>query len=107
MFGRTGRNRMAGKEFGATVPEEEYLRFQVRFGGFYGATKWFITSALKEFNDRVEREPTLQLQIAQAIENMVQEAREAKNTPEGGTDGQIGKDSDQRGDGKVLRDHTP
>jgi hypothetical protein len=66
---------MATKEFGASVPEEEYQRFQVRFGGFYGATKWFITTALKEFNDRVEREPTLQLQVAQAIESMVQEAR--------------------------------
>ena len=78
---------MAGKEFGASVPEEEYLRFQVRFGGFYGATKWFINSALKEFNDRVEREPSLQLQVAQAIEQMVQQTRESKLTPEGGENG--------------------
>lgn len=78
---------MAGKEFGASVPEEEYTRFQVRFGGFYGATKWFINSALKEFNDRVEREPTLQLQVAQAIEQMVQSNREARLIPEGGEHG--------------------
>jgi hypothetical protein len=68
----------AGKEFGATVPEEEWQRFKQNTGMIYGATNWFINAALKEFNDRVDANPTLKMMVQQSIESMLVEKREAK-----------------------------
>lgn len=69
----------AGKEFGATVPEEEWQRFKHNVGMIYGATNWFINTALKDFNDRVEANPTLKMLVQQSIESMLVEKREANN----------------------------
>jgi hypothetical protein len=69
---------MAGKEFGATVPETEWQRFKQNTGMIYGATNWFINTALKEFNDRVEANPTLKVMVSQSIESMLVERREEK-----------------------------
>lgn len=98
---------MATKEFGAAVPEEEYFRFQQRFGGFYGATKWFITNALQQFNDRVEKEPTLVLQIQQSIEQMVQRAREEEITFIPGIGMRKGSDPITPEDWEIILQYRP
>jgi hypothetical protein len=66
-----------GKEFSAVVPEAEYERFKLNFGK-YGSVNWFINTALKEFNDRVEANPSSRDLINQAIETMLVERREAR-----------------------------
>lgn len=67
---------MAGeKEFSAKVPEPEYLRFKNQFP-MYGAVNWFINTALKEFNDRVEANPNLRELVSQSVEQMLVERRE-------------------------------
>jgi hypothetical protein len=56
-------------EFSALVPTPEYEKFRRRFPG-YGASTWFINSALLEFNARMEQHPELQKEIEKSIEAM-------------------------------------
>lgn len=71
-------------EFSAKVPDEEYDRFKARFP-VYGAVNWFINTALKEFNDRVEANPTLQLLVNDSISTMLTERRESSGNNSGGS----------------------
>lgn len=68
------------KEFSAKVPEEEYDRFVKNTGGTYGATTWFITTALKMFNDRVEQHPTMRQDLETAIQSFLVERKAEART---------------------------
>lgn len=62
---------MPERDFGAKVPEREYERFRANFPQ-YGATTWFINTALRRFNDEVERNPTAADLVDVAISGMVE-----------------------------------
>jgi hypothetical protein len=68
------------KEFSAKVPEEEYDRFVKNTGGTYGATTWFITTALRMFNDRMEQHPTAQEDLQAAINSFLVERKTEART---------------------------
>lgn len=57
-------------EFSSSVPKEEYDFFKENFPQ-YGAVKWFINTALKEFNDRVRENPSLREQVNGAVQSML------------------------------------
>ena len=59
------------RDFGAKVPTTEYERFRNNFP-MYGATTWFINTALKRFNDAVERNPSMLDKVDEAIIRMVE-----------------------------------
>lgn len=61
-------------EFSSHVPTAEYKFFKENFPQ-YGAVKWFITSALIEFNEQVRQNPSLKEQINGAIEQMLETSR--------------------------------
>ena len=61
-------------EFGAPVPTAEYKFFKENFPQ-YGAVKWFITSALLNFNEQVRANPTAKEHIERSIEQMVETNR--------------------------------
>lgn len=66
------------REFSARVPEEEVQKFVKHTDGIYGATTWFINSALKEFNKRMDENPDLlQEQVRQSIRGFTREREEA------------------------------
>lgn len=69
----------AGKEFSAVVPDEEYDFFTKNFP-IYGATKWFINSSLKEFNQKVRDNPSIRQLVIESIEEMVQLGKDAKKS---------------------------
>lgn len=73
-------------EFSSHVPKEDYDYFREQFPQ-YGATKWFITSALREFNERVRANPTLKEQVAYSIEHMLETSRLIKEATAGGETG--------------------
>lgn len=58
-------------EFSAKVPADLYLRFKDLVPG-YGGTQWFINAALAGFVARVEGNPTLQDQVAESVDAMLQ-----------------------------------
>lgn len=66
------------KEFSAKVPEEEYERFRKHLP-MYGAVNWFINTALKEFNDRLEANPSLRANAVDAIDQLLVDRREITN----------------------------
>lgn len=57
-------------EIGAPVPTAEYEFFKESFPQ-YGSVKWFINSALLEFNERIRANPSLKEQINAAIQQML------------------------------------
>ena len=61
-------------EFSARVDEAEVERFKGMFPQ-YGSATWFITTALKAFNDQAAKNPTMQDMVDIAIESMVEENR--------------------------------
>jgi hypothetical protein len=58
-------------EFSAKVPREEYEFFRDTFPQ-YGASTWFITSALVEFNARLRENPSLKEHVDRSIDAMLQ-----------------------------------
>lgn len=64
-------------EFSAKVPDDEYRRFKDKFP-MYGAVNWFINTALKEFNDKVEANPSLRQLVADSIEELVTTNRDTR-----------------------------
>lgn len=66
---------MAAEEkvkFAGLVPVEEFDKFREVFPQ-YGATNWFINTALVRFNQLVEDNPVLKNAVDEAIENMLDE----------------------------------
>lgn len=57
-------------EFSARVPQSEYARFKARFPQ-YGSVQWFINSVLKQFNDRLQAEPSLEEVIHESIQSSI------------------------------------
>ena len=57
-------------DFAARIPREPYNEFKENFP-MYGATTWFIETALIEFNALVRENPSLKAHVAQAVANMV------------------------------------
>lgn len=62
-------------EFSARVPRESYEEFRRFFPG-YGATTWFINTALENFLEECRKSPEAVERIQSAIDAMVQENRE-------------------------------
>lgn len=62
-------------DFGGRVSEVDYDRFRSLFPQ-YGATTWFITTALKSFLKSMEKDPTAHEQVDAAITSMVETNRE-------------------------------
>lgn len=74
-------------EFSSHVPREEYEFFKEMFPQ-YGATKWFINTALVEFNERVRNDASVKNIVAHAIDHMLETSRllrEATAAGESGT----------------------
>ena len=63
------------KEFSANVPAEEYQYFRLAFPQ-YGAVTWFITEALRHFNEHLAANPSIRHSISISITRMVDENRE-------------------------------
>lgn len=57
-------------ELSAEVPREEYEFFREQFPQ-YGASKWFITTALIEFNARIREQPSLKEHVDASIQQML------------------------------------
>lgn len=65
------------REFSARVPEEEVKKFMQHTDGIYGATTWFINTALKEFNERLDKEPDkLRDLVRESIRSFTREREE-------------------------------
>lgn len=64
------------REFGGTVPLEEYELFREAFPQ-YGATNWFINHALKAFNQQIRENPILKTGVDQAIDSMLDDTLRA------------------------------
>lgn len=60
----------ATKEFSAHVPIEEYNFFMEQVGS-YGAAKWFINTALKQFNQKLRENPSARRLVEESIEEML------------------------------------
>jgi hypothetical protein len=70
----------ATAEFSAHVPREEYEFFREVFPQ-YGASKWFIVSALVEFNKQVRENPKYRELVNDAIAEMLAANRETTDAP--------------------------
>jgi hypothetical protein len=68
------------REFSARVPEEDYKEFVRLTDGVYGATTWFITTALKTFIGQQKETPTPREQIVKAIRSMIEDRKEEVRT---------------------------
>lgn len=58
------------KKFCGFVPAEEVYRFRAAFPQ-YGATQWFLTTALKRFNDEIAAHPRSVDLIDASIKSML------------------------------------
>lgn len=65
-------------EFGGRVPEDEFTRFRDVFPQ-YGATNWFINTALRRFNSYVEEHPEVRQAVDRSIDLMLDET--LRDTP--------------------------
>lgn len=64
-------------EFSAKVPKELYDDFKALVPA-YGGTQWFINSALAGFVRRMKENPTLEKQVEESVEAMLQLNRTLK-----------------------------
>lgn len=62
-------------EFGGRVPVDQYEQFRNTFPQ-YGATNWFINTALARFNQLVDENPVLKHAVDEAIDAMLDETLE-------------------------------
>ena len=67
------------REMSAKVPEKEFNRFRNHVTS-WGAATWFINTALREFNDRMDREPSLQDHVRESVERMLREEPDLETT---------------------------
>lgn len=68
-------------EFSAQVSDEDYQEFVSIFTGtggkaLYGASSWFIRTALSNFLEEVRKDDTLAEKARQAVARMVEDNRE-------------------------------
>lgn len=68
------------KEFSAKVPDEQYEDFVKNTDGIYGASTWFINTALREFNERLSQQPNLRQLIKESVATFLKERREVSKT---------------------------
>lgn len=61
-------------DFGAKVPQELVEEFHANLP-IYGATVWFLSEALTNFNALLREDPELRKRVTEAIEKMVAEVR--------------------------------
>lgn len=66
------------REFSARVPEEEVKKFLAHTDGIYGATTWFINTALRAFNEEMEKNPgKLRDVVQQSVRSFTREREES------------------------------
>lgn len=63
-------------DFGAKVPQELVEEFHAHLP-IYGATVWFLTESLAEFNTLLRNDPSLRKHVSEAVERMVAKTRAA------------------------------
>jgi hypothetical protein len=69
---------LSTRDFGAKVPADLYTEFRTLFPQ-YGATTWFIITALEAFLDQVRDEPLIQEGVSLSIKQMLLEHQEERN----------------------------
>jgi hypothetical protein len=64
-------------EFSAKVPKDLYDRFKIHVP-LYGGTQWLINSALAEFVQQMDRDPSLREKVEESVNAMLQLNRTIK-----------------------------
>lgn len=69
---------MRTRELSAKVPIEEFNRFKAHVPAWGGPT-WFLNTALRDFNDLLDREPSLRERAREMVEKMMREEPELQD----------------------------
>lgn len=67
------------REAAALVPESELQRFNQNTTG-WGSMTWFINTALKEFNDLMEQNPSARERVREAVAAFLKDRRETQRS---------------------------